>query len=397
MKEENFLGAILATPDDTTLRLAYADWLEERDDPRYELVRVCEAMRRVPVWSDRYWGLKTRRNELWAACPLGWLEATGYDGSRYDPVFRDGVPGGWRERWRLIREFTERWHGVAVPDIGGWRPEVRQVEERLGLALPPSAREYVAYAHDLREYGTPGHDPRRAPAMLFHCALYQLERLVSRAAVSMIYYTLDDSTLGVALEDLGADDPGTIHFRRDEVDAEIGGDGVPVEVLVPGARQPFGPSLTQSVFRHLFIELPTAGWLEVALDASDEFLSRLTEAFPVHARFDDADVYEGDEMLALVSRARDGGGGLIADVVIRRPVLVASVPAFLYETGQRRATASGMLGPAAWRRQQEEELRRPGARQPPRWVSVPRRNLEPEAQQPLPAPPLPQHDDDVPF
>src|SRR3954468_15073383 len=152
MREEDFLGAIQATPGDTALRLAYADWLEERGDPRHELVRVCEAMRAVPVWSDQYWGLKARRNELWTSFPFGWLEATGYDGSYYDPVFRDGVPEGWRERWRLVREFTERWHGVAVPDVGGWRPEVRQTEDRLGLALPPSVREYVAYAHDLGEY-----------------------------------------------------------------------------------------------------------------------------------------------------------------------------------------------------------------------------------------------------
>ena len=57
------LDAIRRTPADRTLRLAYADWLEERDDPRYELVRVCEAMRDVPVYSDRYWALKARRND----------------------------------------------------------------------------------------------------------------------------------------------------------------------------------------------------------------------------------------------------------------------------------------------------------------------------------------------
>ena len=42
-----------------------------------ELVRVCEEMRQVPVFADRYWELKARRNELWAGCPLDWLQATG--------------------------------------------------------------------------------------------------------------------------------------------------------------------------------------------------------------------------------------------------------------------------------------------------------------------------------
>ena len=111
-------------------------------------------MRRVPVWSDEYWRLKARRNELWTACPIEWLEATGYDGSDYDPVFRDGVPDGVRDRWRLIREFTERWHGVPVPDVGGQRDVIAREEARLGLTLPESVRELIAFAHDVKAHGT---------------------------------------------------------------------------------------------------------------------------------------------------------------------------------------------------------------------------------------------------
>src|SRR5687767_4899399 len=114
--DETFIRAITDDPDDGALRLVYADWLEEHGDPRGELVRTCEEMRRVPVWSDSYWELKTWRNALWVGCPIEWLEATGYDGSYFDPVFRDGVPDGPKQRWRLIREFTERWHGVDMPD-----------------------------------------------------------------------------------------------------------------------------------------------------------------------------------------------------------------------------------------------------------------------------------------
>jgi uncharacterized protein (TIGR02996 family) len=35
-----FQRAILASPSDTTLKLVYADWLQERDDPRAEFVRL---------------------------------------------------------------------------------------------------------------------------------------------------------------------------------------------------------------------------------------------------------------------------------------------------------------------------------------------------------------------
>lgn len=35
-----FQRAILANPTDMTLKLVYADWLQERDDPRAEFVRL---------------------------------------------------------------------------------------------------------------------------------------------------------------------------------------------------------------------------------------------------------------------------------------------------------------------------------------------------------------------
>jgi uncharacterized protein (TIGR02996 family) len=173
--DKSYLQAIAARPHDRQLRRLYADWLEALEPRRTELIRVCEAMRDVPVWSDHYWELKARRNKLWEQCPLEWLEATGYDGSHYDPIFRDGVPDGWRERWRLIREFTERWHGIHVSDVGGRRAEIEQAEGRLGLELPPSLREYIAYVYDIAD-SSPPHDPRRYNT-LFHSAYYLLFRL----------------------------------------------------------------------------------------------------------------------------------------------------------------------------------------------------------------------------
>ena len=38
--EDAFFQAILETPDDDLPRLAYADWLEERGDPRGEFIHL---------------------------------------------------------------------------------------------------------------------------------------------------------------------------------------------------------------------------------------------------------------------------------------------------------------------------------------------------------------------
>ena len=40
MTDEAFLSAILASPEDDAPRLVYADWLEERRDPRGEYLRI---------------------------------------------------------------------------------------------------------------------------------------------------------------------------------------------------------------------------------------------------------------------------------------------------------------------------------------------------------------------
>src|SRR5579883_2622880 len=114
--DKHFLAQIKAAPADRTARLVYADWLTERDDPRGELIRIEEEMRSFPIYSDRYWQLKPRRNLLRRAADSRWLRLMRY-GTGYEPVFRE-VPDGWKERWRLIREFTERWHGIPMADIG---------------------------------------------------------------------------------------------------------------------------------------------------------------------------------------------------------------------------------------------------------------------------------------
>jgi hypothetical protein len=360
-------------------------------------------MRAEPVWSDRYWQLKARRNELWEAVPLDWLEATGYDGGCYDPLFRDGVPDGPRERWRLIREFTERWHGVAVPDVGGRGAEVEEDGRRLGVALPPSVREFVAYAHDLGNYGRPTELPNLT---LFHCAYPQLEHLTVFPALALVYYTLSDSRLGVWHNDLGLPDPPAYVFHEqwsDDVDYDE--DGQPT----PRFEDPVfdSPTLSLSVFGNLFTELPTAGGMETVLANPGEFLARLAADFPTHATFDDADVFERDELLVFVSGWRSWMGRPPARQVramVRRPIPLESVPAYLFGTDDRDTGSWGMLGPEWFRRQEEERSRQPNYRPPPRWVSVLRRLQSEQAPEPPAAwpPPLPDwahYDggDDIPF
>jgi uncharacterized protein (TIGR02996 family) len=71
---EAFLQAIIENPDDDAPRLVYADWLEERGDPRGEFIRVqCRLARLTPA-DPHYFDLYRRMEQLWAAHSETWLQ-----------------------------------------------------------------------------------------------------------------------------------------------------------------------------------------------------------------------------------------------------------------------------------------------------------------------------------
>src|SRR5262245_36430740 len=113
--EREFLAAIANDPHDLALRLAFADWLEERDDPRSELIRLEEDARSVPIHSAEYWRAKPRRQQLRAEAGHPFLVTLRY-GRRL--VFADGIPDEQDGRWRLLRALCEDWFGRPLPDLG---------------------------------------------------------------------------------------------------------------------------------------------------------------------------------------------------------------------------------------------------------------------------------------
>ena len=97
-----FLPALLADPDDDTLRLAMADWLDEHDQPaRAEFIRVQVALARGVSDPDSRWYLGRRQRDLLAAHDAEWVaplaEVLG---------LRVGEWSGWAFR----RGFVEYFH-----------------------------------------------------------------------------------------------------------------------------------------------------------------------------------------------------------------------------------------------------------------------------------------------
>lgn len=96
-----FLQALLAQPDDDTLRLAMADWLDEHDQPaRAEFVRVQVELARGVADRQRRRALELRQRDLLVAHDREWVE----------PLakvlgLRKGEWGGWVFRRGFVEYF----------------------------------------------------------------------------------------------------------------------------------------------------------------------------------------------------------------------------------------------------------------------------------------------------
>jgi uncharacterized protein (TIGR02996 family) len=90
--DERFREAILADPEDDAPRLVYADWLEERGDPRGEFIRLQCRLAALPE-DDAHWPeLKQREGELLEAHGKAWLRDVPA-WARRDACFRRGLVG----------------------------------------------------------------------------------------------------------------------------------------------------------------------------------------------------------------------------------------------------------------------------------------------------------------
>ncbi|MGI9472418.1 MAG: TIGR02996 domain-containing protein [Rubripirellula sp.] len=228
--ESRFLDAI-GRQDDSDVRFAYADWLDEADDPRGNMIRIEEEMRKTPIDSDRYWELKPQRHAFQDYCTERfhdqWLVQMGYH-RRYAPVFQV-MPTDPIARWRLIREFIERWHGIRLLDAGDYSDKITEIETRIGLKLPEAVRQWIALAGDL--------GPNFAK--VFRDRL-SVQSISGREAISILRLSEGDVCWAIGNSQLSRADPLVETFYQDA--------GVGLNHFVP-SQQTYG-SVTAFALAH---------------------------------------------------------------------------------------------------------------------------------------------------
>src|SRR5262245_43942577 len=73
MGDDGFIEALKENPDDDSLRLIYADWLEERGDRRGDFLRLECRIRKLDETSAEYQALKEKLSALGAGIDIRWL------------------------------------------------------------------------------------------------------------------------------------------------------------------------------------------------------------------------------------------------------------------------------------------------------------------------------------
>jgi uncharacterized protein (TIGR02996 family) len=147
-----FLDDCKDHPEDDTPRLVLADWLQEHDDPRGELLRIQVLRESLPPADPRHPALEVREQELWAEHAAEWL------GPLWDMQLYWSVHRGLLHLY-VAADFFDRWAAWTASDAFAWVEKLRlgfvtTAEDVVRLAPMPC----LAYLGTLDLYGSRGGD-----------------------------------------------------------------------------------------------------------------------------------------------------------------------------------------------------------------------------------------------
>src|SRR6266545_1532761 len=127
-EEAGFIAALLTEPDDRTTLLVYADWLDDRSDPRAEYLRLLATEKADESRAEE---IRSQLAELRTGIDVGWITLIG--SRHFGPNCRvkwGGDPGVIFDFTPIVAErpgATVRLkirHQFRVLDFGWWELEV---------------------------------------------------------------------------------------------------------------------------------------------------------------------------------------------------------------------------------------------------------------------------------
>src|SRR5262245_9090295 len=146
-QEAAFLERVCADPEDDGPRLVFADWLDERDDPRGEFIRVQVALARLSAGDPRAIVLRDRESALLARYGTRWTERL--RGVAAGPEFRRGFVETVNVEGRLfLRRAAELFRLAPVRhvrflDVGSTLDRLMQSTHLVRLSTITIANQHI--------------------------------------------------------------------------------------------------------------------------------------------------------------------------------------------------------------------------------------------------------------
>jgi uncharacterized protein (TIGR02996 family) len=100
-----FLQAVLAEPDDDAPRLIFADWLEERGDPRGAFIRLQCALERIGPVDPARLDLEDEAGDLLHQNEEEWTAPNGVSAAVSSKRLRLRAMGSWRAAMTSLTRF----------------------------------------------------------------------------------------------------------------------------------------------------------------------------------------------------------------------------------------------------------------------------------------------------
>jgi hypothetical protein len=197
----------------------------------------------------------------------------------YEPCFAT-VPETSTGRWELLREFTRRWHGIALAPVDRISSLVYREQATLSIRLPTSFREYIAFAEELTAQAAFG----------ILRDTYDVCRLEEHSATSLLLQCEGDVYWAVKDENLIADDPAVEMYYLDYDNDER---------FVHGGTE--WPTITSFVLGHMAHYLNGAGGgCLVSVEATDGLITELNNSFAVHSQLGNIQIFEKQDVIVLL-------------------------------------------------------------------------------------------------
>ncbi|MFY7953348.1 MAG: hypothetical protein ACOVT5_12655, partial [Armatimonadaceae bacterium] len=247
-------------------------------------------------------------------------------------------PTDVRDAWRLIREAHERWTGEPMPDVGGHADKIAEAEKRLGMRLPASVQEYVAFAHDLLPQEWWGPHSR-----FVYRERLSMELLPELTALSILNLFEGNIHWGVRIDDLHHVDSPVHRYdlRPDESGSWEHAHFAPSE-------EPPTAKLSEFVFwqAHTYCdwEVGHAGGMHVDVQDVDQAKSLLNEQFPFRAQIGSTPYYESGHLSAVLDVPGNMGASARVRVRPSRPLTEADMPDCVREWFRNGAPCNGYFG-----------------------------------------------------